>query len=148
MAVLALQEVVVDSEDPRVLAVFWAAVFDTEPVQRGTDWAYVESVTTRIRIAFQRVPELKSVKNRVHLDLEVDDIAQERVRLESLGATAVGTVERDDLGPFQVMTDPEGNEFCLVTSAVNASAPSQTSSALIPGQSSRRPSQRARKSGC
>ncbi len=67
-----------------------------------------------MRIAFQQVPEVKTVKNRVHLDVEVDDIDTERDRLVGLGGAAVGSLVVDDQGPFQVMTDPEGNEFCLV----------------------------------
>ena len=114
MAVFGLQEVVIDCADPGALAVFWAATFSTEPVVRSADWAYIESPTTRVRIAFQKVPEPKRVKNRLHLDIDVDDIAQEQARLELLGASAIGTIVSDEMGPFQMMTDPEGNEFCLV----------------------------------
>ena len=45
---------------------------------------------------------------------EVDDLAGERDRLVGIGATVVGHVVDDEDGPFQVMLDPEGNEFCLV----------------------------------
>ena len=109
-----LFEIVVDCADPTRLARFWAAVFGVEPVLRSADWAYVEGEGTRTRIAFQRVPEPKVVKNRVHLDVEVDDLEAERARLVTLGATVVGEVVEDEEGPFQVMLDPEGNELCLV----------------------------------
>jgi predicted enzyme related to lactoylglutathione lyase len=109
-----LYEIVTDCADPTALARFWAEVFHTSPVLRTEDWTYVECEGTRTRLAFQRVPEPKSGKNRVHLDVEVDDIAAERARLVALGATAVGAVVDDEDGPFQVMADPEGNEFCLV----------------------------------
>jgi predicted enzyme related to lactoylglutathione lyase len=114
MAVIRLQEVVVDCNDPAALVRFWAAVFEAEPVLREKTWAYVESPATRLRIAFQRVPEPKVTKNRVHLDVEVDDIPLEVARLVELGATVSGPPMEDDQGPFQVMLDPEGNEFCLV----------------------------------
>ena len=114
MAVIRLQEVVVDCREPRRLVAFWAEVFGVPAVVRTDDWAYVESDATGVRIAFQQVPEAKVVKNRVHLDVEVDDIDAERERLIGLGAAAVGSLVVDDQGPFQVMTDPEGNEFCLV----------------------------------
>jgi predicted enzyme related to lactoylglutathione lyase len=89
-------------------------VFGVESVLREAEWAYVESDATRVRIAFQQVPESKTVKNRVHLDVEVDDIPAETKRLVALGATKVGGIVTDDYGDFQVMQDPEGNEFCLV----------------------------------
>jgi hypothetical protein len=68
-----------------------------------------------MRILFQLVPEPKTVKNRLHLDLHVglDNIDAEAERLESLGATRAS--ERLVEGPAQwiVMQDPEGNEFCV-----------------------------------
>ena len=114
MVVIGLQEVVVDCHDPERLAHFWGAVFGVEPVVRSDDWAYIESSATRVRVAFQKVPEAKTVKNRVHLDVEVEDIPFETDRVARLGATPVGEIVVDDHGPFQVMQDPEGNEFCLV----------------------------------
>ena len=66
------------------------------------------------RLFFQRVPEGKTAKNRVHLDIHVDPggKADEAARLVRLGATLVET--HDDRGPLTyVMRDPEGNEFCL-----------------------------------
>jgi len=114
MTVRGLQEVVIDCRDPAGLVMFWAAVFGVEPVVRDATWTYIEAPITRTRIAFQQVPEPKSVKNRVHLDVEVDDIAAEAQRLVELGAVVTGAVVTDDQGPFQVLLDPEGNEFCLV----------------------------------
>jgi predicted enzyme related to lactoylglutathione lyase len=68
-----------------------------------------------MRILFQTVPESKTVKNRVHLDLHVglDNIDAEVERLEGLGATRQS--DRFVEGPSQwvVMQDPEGNEFCV-----------------------------------
>ncbi len=69
---------------------------------------------TEPRLFFQRVPEGKTAKNRVHLDIHVDPDgqAEEAARLTRLGATLIGT--HDDRGPLTyVMRDPEGNEFCL-----------------------------------
>jgi predicted enzyme related to lactoylglutathione lyase len=109
-----LFEIVTDCADPVALARFWADVFLTTPVLRSDEWTHVECEGTRTRLAFQRVPEPKTTKNRVHLDVEVDDIPAERSRLVALGATALGDVVDDEDGPFQVMADPEGNEFCLV----------------------------------
>jgi predicted enzyme related to lactoylglutathione lyase len=66
------------------------------------------------RLAFQPVPEAKVVKNRLHLDIEVDEIEAAVAEALRLGAARIGEVVTDELGSFQVMHDPEGNEFCFV----------------------------------
>jgi hypothetical protein len=68
----------------------------------------------RPRLFFQRVPEGKIAKNRVHLDIHVDadQKTAEVARLVGVGAQLIGT--HSDRGPTTyVMRDPEGNEFCL-----------------------------------
>ncbi len=57
---------------------------------------------------FNAVPEHKIVKNRLHLDLDADDVAGELTRLLGLGATVIAD------GEDMVLADPEGNEFCLL----------------------------------
>jgi predicted enzyme related to lactoylglutathione lyase len=109
-----LDEIVFDCADPARLARFWATVLGSEPVDRNHSWSYIVP-PGGLRLAFQRVPEGKAVKNRLHLDVAVADIDAERARLCAEGATAVADVTTDDHGRFQVMLDPEGNEFCLVT---------------------------------
>ncbi len=64
-------------------------------------------------ILFLRVPEGKSVKNRLHLDLRPVDQAAEVARLESLGAKRVSIGQGEDAS-WVVMADPEGNEFCVL----------------------------------
>ncbi|WP_205324926.1 VOC family protein [Glycomyces sp. YM15] len=68
-----------------------------------------------MRILFQQVPEPKTVKNRLHLDLHVgrDNIDAETERLEALGATRAGDRLREGPAEWIVMRDPEGNEFCV-----------------------------------
>jgi predicted enzyme related to lactoylglutathione lyase len=61
------------------------------------------------------VTDPKVAKNRLHLDVAVDTLPEAAVRAVELGAR-IGELVTDDQGSFQVMTDPEGNEFCLVTS--------------------------------
>jgi catechol 2,3-dioxygenase-like lactoylglutathione lyase family enzyme len=66
------------------------------------------------RLYFQKVPESKTAKNRVHLDIHVepDHKPAEVARLVALGAEVIG--ENSDRGPHTyVLRDPEGNEFCL-----------------------------------
>jgi hypothetical protein len=66
----------------------------------------------RRRILFQLVPEPKTVKNRLHLDINVDDVEREVARLVEAGATFL---HRGQEGPSSWVTlaDPEGNEFCV-----------------------------------
>ncbi|MCO5994576.1 VOC family protein [Actinoallomurus rhizosphaericola] len=110
-----LNELVIDCADPPKLARFWTAVVGGEAVDRDPDWSYVDPPGGPMRLAFQMVPESKEVKNRLHLDVEVADIDAARDRLCAEGATAVEDTRTDSHGRFQVMRDPEGNEFCLVT---------------------------------
>lgn len=66
------------------------------------------------RILFHTVPEEKTVKNRIHPDVNVgrDRLHSEAERLIGLGATLVREVE-DPSGHWITLTDPEGNEFCI-----------------------------------
>ena len=93
------------------------------PEEQWDGWgALIDSDGKRPRIFFQRVPEGKTAKNRVHLDVNVGEglegeersmrIKQEADRLEELGATRQR--EAFERGEFWiVMQDPEANEFCL-----------------------------------
>jgi predicted enzyme related to lactoylglutathione lyase len=107
-------EVVIDCADPRSLARFWAAATGYELKSDGDDWASVLGEGDRgIRIGFQKVPEDKVAKNRVHVDLGSPDEEAEATRIEALGATRLW-VSDDPEDPFVVLADPEGNEFCVV----------------------------------
>ncbi|MCX5389300.1 VOC family protein [Streptomyces sp. NBC_00094] len=109
-----VQEIVFDCADPAVLVRFWAGLLGGDPVDRSGDWSYVDPPGF-VRLAFQRVPEGKTVKNRVHLDLGVDDPDLAATEALSSGAVRFGGLVTDEQGSFQVMRDPEGNEFCFVT---------------------------------
>ncbi|WP_336322408.1 VOC family protein [Streptomyces lavendofoliae] len=109
-----VSEIVFDCADPAALVRFWAALLGGEPVDRSPDWSYVEPPGF-VRVAFQRVPEGKAAKNRLHLDLEAGAVADAADVAVRLGAERVGGVVTDEQGDFQVLRDPEGNEFCFVT---------------------------------
>jgi len=138
-------QVTIDCADPAQLGQFWAAAlgyevqappegFDSWPAALASwgvpeaDWnsanAVVDPGGAGPRVFFQRVPEPKAGKNRVHLDLGVSEgpeqpVEQKRAqviptveRLVQLGAREVRRVE--EMGSFWVvMQDPEGNEFCV-----------------------------------
>ncbi|MCC8249100.1 VOC family protein [Saccharothrix luteola] len=73
-------------------------------------------------LLFIQVPEPKSVKNRVHLDLQPDTTRDAEVeRLLGIGATLVSDMRRPDGKGWVVLADPEGNEFCVERSAAERS---------------------------
>jgi predicted enzyme related to lactoylglutathione lyase len=101
------------------LAEFWAGMLATNV--RGSLGEPPHYVTLNSaqpgapRLAFQRVPETKTGKNRLHLDLAVGDLPAAIERAISLGATTAPNGAFDEYGVrWTVMQDPEGNEFCLV----------------------------------
>jgi glyoxalase superfamily protein len=138
-------QVVIDCADPARLAGFWATALgyvEQEPPPGFANWqdflstqgvpesewnsanAVVDPDKRGPRLFFQRVPEPKTIKNRVHLDLNVGggqgtplETRRERVdaeakRLERVGARRVNAMEHR--GEYWiVMQDPEGNEFCV-----------------------------------
>jgi predicted enzyme related to lactoylglutathione lyase len=103
----------VDCADPHRLAGFWSALLGVSVKEVGGDYAELASIGPEgPALLFLRVPEEKAGKNRLHLDLEVTDVAAAVEEAEVLGATRA---EGPLAGPFDwvVMQDPEGNEFCL-----------------------------------
>ena len=138
-------QVTFDCADPAALSTFWAAALGyrlQDPPEGFATWeafltdlgvpedewnsagAVVDPDGGGPRLYFQRVPEPKTVKNRVHLDLNVGGplgtplderktaVDREVKRMTDLGAEVVRDVE--ERGEFWVvMRDPEGNEFCL-----------------------------------
>ncbi|MEV7010722.1 VOC family protein [Streptosporangium sp. NPDC051022] len=106
-------QIVVDCASPARLAVFWGRLLGGTSAHRDPGWSYVDP-PGGLRLAFQRVPEPKAGKNRLHLDLAVDDVPAAAEAAAALGGECVGGLMRDEVGAFQVMRDPEGNEFCLV----------------------------------
>ncbi len=111
-----IDEIVIDCAEPARLAEFWSGVLGGTPVDRHPAWSFVDPPGWS-RLAFQQVPEPKIAKNRVHIDVDVSDLAIATAAAVALGAEIVGSVVADDEGSFQVMLDLEGNEWCLVSSA-------------------------------
>ncbi|MCL3818274.1 VOC family protein [Aeromicrobium wangtongii] len=137
-------QITFDCADPAALAAFWAEVlgYELQPPPEGFDtweaalaafgvpqseWNSRSAIVAEgaPRVFFQRVPEGKTTKNRMHLDVRVapgltgdermQTLQAEASRLEALGATVAYRVEPDgrmEQG-FITMLDPEGNELCL-----------------------------------
>jgi predicted enzyme related to lactoylglutathione lyase len=111
-----LVTITVDCHDPAKLAAFWAQVLGTNEGEEDGENVYIARADAGPDLYFQRVPESKTVKNRVHLDLTPPSTMQEEVdRLTALGATVQRLVEEGGIY-WTVMLDPEGNEFCILRS--------------------------------
>ncbi|NES16087.1 MULTISPECIES: VOC family protein [Micromonospora] len=114
-----------DCADPYELAHFWAKVFDC-PVDPGFEPDDEDGVVEPpggTRLYFQRVPEPKRVKNRVHICLQPEVLRDQAVeRIAALGATIVADHRERDGSGWVVMADPEGNEFCVLRSEAERSA--------------------------
>jgi predicted enzyme related to lactoylglutathione lyase len=106
---------VLDCLDADALADFWAAALGyrrgpysspyvrlTDPAERWPD------------LLLQQVPEPRPGKNRMHLDMQVADVAAEVDRLTGLGATVIDPAHDDDGFLTAVLADPQGNEFCVI----------------------------------
>ena len=101
-----LYEIAVDAVDPRAIARWWADVLGATYGENEVEgWCWVEQVPGAPFdcLTFAAVPEPKTVKNRIHWDVQTEDLPL----LTDAGATVVGTQPR-----WTVMADPEGNEFC------------------------------------
>jgi predicted enzyme related to lactoylglutathione lyase len=108
--------VVVDCANPDQLAEFWCTMLDTTVQMRWNQYVMLRPTEKGgVALAFQRVPEPKSGKNRMHLDLIVTDgdLPKATQAAVAAGATVVSSLTEDPV-TITVLQDPEGNEFCLV----------------------------------
>jgi predicted enzyme related to lactoylglutathione lyase len=108
-----LLSITVDAENPTRLAEFWAGVTGYEQTMTTDDVARIEGDgTVGPGFMFIRVPEGKTAKNRMHIDLGADDLDAEVDRVVGLGAVEQG--RHDEWGiTWATLADPEGNEFCI-----------------------------------
>ena len=110
-----LDTVVIDAHDAPALARFWAAVLDWEIVAEEPDEVVIaKDANTYPQILFEPVRDEKVVKNRLHIDLAPDDRDAEVERIIGLGATHVDIGQGEQT--WIVLADPEGNEFCVLSS--------------------------------
>lgn len=101
-----------DCDNPRTMAAFWAGAMNLTVAEGASDFFVSASAADGPMWFFIKVPESKSAKNRLHLDLLADDDAAEVARLTGLGATKVA--DKEEWGHrWTVLHDPEGNEFCV-----------------------------------
>jgi hypothetical protein len=106
--------IVIDATDPARLGRWWAEVLDYKIIFEVADEvAIAREEHTGPALVFGTVPEAKTVKNRLHIDLRPDDREAEVERLVNMGARRVDVGQPDDV-TWVVLADPEGNEFCVL----------------------------------
>jgi hypothetical protein len=117
-----LREIVIDCSDTRRVADFWGQVLGWNVQEEGD--VYWMSASGQpfpdMLLVFVPVPETKTVKDRIHLDVSPIGCDQddEVERLIGLGASRVDIGQGD--APWVVLADPEGNEFCVLRRRVDA----------------------------
>jgi hypothetical protein len=136
---LVVSQLSVDCGEPAALARWWAQVLgwhvvggasedeDNDTLADEDEVGIEPDDGSRLGVLFLRVPEAKSVKNRLHLDLRPQDGSDQQTelaRLIALGARPVDIGQGVEV-TWYVLADPEGNEFCLLRST-----PSQLAEAL------------------
>lgn len=118
-----LREIVIDCARAPALARFWAAAlddydvlpYDEAEIERLAKLGFTPETDPTVAVGgpgptlfFQQVPEPKTTKNRLHLDIESPDRAAEVERLIELGASV-----QQEFESWTMLLDPEGNEFCV-----------------------------------
>src|SRR6476619_3708424 len=114
-----LHKITIDCRDWHPLVEFWTAASDFaeipgDPNNPDDEVGGLMEPSTGLQLLFIPVPEPKTIKNRIHFDVQPIDATrdQEVERLQSLGATIVDDHRNADGTGWVVMGDPEGNEFC------------------------------------
>jgi predicted enzyme related to lactoylglutathione lyase len=108
------ENLVVDARDPARLARWWAEALGYQITHDKPDEVEIRRSPDRLPgLVFVPVPETKEIKNRLHIDLRPTDQEAEVERLVDMGARHVD-IGQEDVG-WIVLTDPEGNEFCVLT---------------------------------
>jgi len=114
----ARMELVLDCADPVTLKEFWREALHYRELYADDDVTLLVPTddSNASPLVLQKVPEPRLGKNRMHLDIVVDDIGPEIARLEAIGARRLEDAARnvDDI-EWVVMADPEDNEFCICT---------------------------------
>jgi predicted enzyme related to lactoylglutathione lyase len=105
-----ITSVILDCADAPRLARFWTELLGTEIESEWPEFIFLRQLPDQPRFGFQPVPEPKTVKNRMHVDLTVDSMPDTVGWVEANGGR---TLSANVIGDFRwtTMADPEGNEF-------------------------------------
>jgi catechol 2,3-dioxygenase-like lactoylglutathione lyase family enzyme len=130
---IRIQCLCVDTTDPAKIAAFWESALGWRRTWEEDDQIVLEPPEGSPEdgvapdLLFLRVPESKSIKNRLHLDLRPKDQAAEVARLEALGARRVDVGQGTDVS-WVVLADPDGNEFDVLRALPPAESATQAGS--------------------
>jgi len=106
--------IMIDCHDPERLFAFWSEIVNVEVATRYPGFIFTTKMPgNHIGLAFQKVPEDKTAKNRLHLDLTHTEPETMIAKVEELGGNRIKDYDMGVVA-WTVMTDPEGNEFCIV----------------------------------
>ncbi|NQW19051.1 MAG: VOC family protein [Chloroflexi bacterium] len=110
--IVEIGAVTVDVNDLEREAEFWRAMIGEEPgpARGGGGWLTIGNISDGVLMALQKVPEPKTIKDRIHFDFQVDDVDEAITRIIELGGTQLSEPRA---GGGVTMADPEGNEFCI-----------------------------------
>ena len=109
----AVFAVMLDCNDLERIAAFWKDLLGLEEKQRFTGYVFLSRLGEHgPALALQQVPEPKAGKNRLHLDLAAEDREAVIARVVEMGGARLRDYDMDGF-QWTVMTDPEGNEFCI-----------------------------------
>jgi len=119
-----ISNIVFDCADPMALAEFWATAVGYQKAHMAPYFSVLAPPAEGDgpRLFFQQVPEAKAGKNRVHVDLDLGDMAAAVERLSGLGARTIRAYAEHNF-TWTVMADPEGNEFCVSGGPITADGP-------------------------
>jgi predicted enzyme related to lactoylglutathione lyase len=110
-----LRGVVVDAVDMERLGAFWQGVLGVGVAERVPGWLQLRFGTQGSLIAFQPVDPIAHAPGRIRIDVEVEDLDAATARIEALGGALKEIVRFRPGEEHRVMTDPEGNEFSIVS---------------------------------
>jgi len=108
-----LHAIVMDVNDLETCGKFWSQVLGTDILYQDERYLQLGNKAERPTLLLQRVPEPHREKNRVHIDLDVPDLDAAVSRVQGLGGHKLRQLNGYGFR-WVVMTDPDGNEFCLV----------------------------------
>ena len=105
----------IDCVDPALLGKFWGELLGLAASEPMPGWVRLGELGGSLPVInFQPVPEAKTAKVRIHIDVRVDDISLAATQVVELGGRSLDRRYDYDEGVVLTMADPEGNEFCLV----------------------------------
>jgi len=103
---------VIDVNDLGLEAAFWGAMLGEEPgpIRSDGGWVTIGTLGGPARLVLQKVPEPKTIKDRIHIDLDVDDVDVAITRIIEMGGSQLSEPK---ISGGVTMADPQGNEFCI-----------------------------------